>query len=162
MSETKGRILALARERAEQATDHDDDTEQKIEVIHKILAQLGMECRCYRCRAKREAGATEGLEGAEKGSGDATLGAARLVRAWATDHGEQRLYHVSPPMGWGRDYVVVSAIEQPAETLIFTGDNDEADPITDLEELPGSLRGVCDHEAALRAAGYIVSSGDAT
>lgn len=107
-------------------------------------------------------GATEGLEGAEKGSGDATLGAARLVRAWATDHGEQRLYHVSPPMGWGRDYVVVSAIEQPAETLIFTGDNDEADPITDLEELPGSLRGVCDHEAALRAAGYIVSSGDAT
>lgn len=55
MSETKGRILALARERAEQATDHDDDTEQKIEVIHKILAQLGMECRCYRRRAKREA-----------------------------------------------------------------------------------------------------------
>ncbi len=110
MSETKARIvvtiterpaardiLALAREWAEQATDYDEDTEQQIEDGHTILGLLGVECRCYRCRAKREAvralrapgdaleghggpngadvgtGATEGLEGAENAP-RATLG----------------------------------------------------------------------------------------
>ena len=66
--------------------------------------------------------------------------------------GEGRVYELTPPLD-GHKYVWVSAVVAP-ETFIFPS-NRRGD-VSDWGELPGSIKGVLDHEAALKEAGYTV------
>ena len=70
--------------------------------------------------------------------------------------GEGRVYELTPPLD-GHKYVWVSAVVamfSGPETFIFAS-NRRGD-VSDWEELPGSIKGVLDHEAALKEAGYTV------
>lgn len=96
---------------------------------------------------------------------------ARLLRDRLPGaRGHQALYELVPPLAnseWDNDaedfierlhrFVVVSAADVPysgPETYLFPAD--ETGEITSYGELPGSLRGVLDHDAALARAGYTV------
>lgn len=80
--------------------------------------------------------------------------------------GDGRVYRLDPPMkttSWGSEpereveYVWVSATSAySVETYIFESDADGE--VLNWGELEGSFKGGCDHAAALRAAGYEVSS----
>lgn len=72
-------------------------------------------------------------------------------------------YRLDPPL-CGHEYVRASALAAAfdtgrPETLIFP--SDETGEVTDFGELPGSLRGVCDPDEAIRNAGYeVVNSSE--
>lgn len=71
--------------------------------------------------------------------------------------GRAHLYRCDPPLE-GHEYVVVSAVvvrwTGEPETCIFPGN--EKGAVTSWDELDGSFQGGCDHERALRNAGYAV------
>lgn len=86
-------------------------------------------------------------------------GTATYCRDVNPDHrGDQRLYRVEPPHmtrgGLFFDYVVVSAAATSVgpETYIFPAF--PSGVVAGWTEMPGSVRGVLDHDAALTEAGY--------
>jgi len=109
------------------------------------------------------------------------VGTAKFVRQLDGWHGDARLYHVRPPIRFGRgqaqetDHVVVSCIDvvMPAgggepgrvyaveadpnglETFLFAAD--QRGVVLDWDELPGSFRGRLDAAEALRGAGYEIA-----
>lgn len=84
---------------------------------------------------------------------------AKFVREILGWRGIAFLYSVDPPMRRDHPFVVVSKVNVPGEgpeTYIFASKDDEAKDV-DFGELPGSSKGNVSHEAALYAAGYILS-----
>jgi hypothetical protein len=92
---------------------------------------------------------------------------AKLIRTISGWHSDARLYSVDPPMAYqgmeGEDkptteFVIVSAVVAQysgPETYIFPAK--KGGTAINMLEMDGSLRGVLDHVAALRSAGYEVT-----
>lgn len=93
------------------------------------------------------------------------LGTASLLWQGHSHHqqADWKVYAVEPPLD-GHDTVLVSATVVPfsgPETYIFpAGHRDNGWDIVDFGELTGSIRGVCNHEAALYEAGYVVTGAE--
>lgn len=83
------------------------------------------------------------------------MGTATLVCRPSGFRGDVAVYRLDPALN-GHQHVLVSAINDSFahETYIFACDA-EGDVLS-WSELPGSFRGDCDHEGALRGAGYNV------
>lgn len=86
---------------------------------------------------------------------------ATLVKRLTGNRGDQHLWRCKPPMknyeGKEYEYVITSAavaMFTGPETYIFPSDKNGE--VTDWGELPGSMRGVMDGNAAIRSAGYTV------
>lgn len=81
---------------------------------------------------------------------------ATKVRDIDTEHGMVALYKLSEPLK-DFEYVVVSAVNDSwsTETYIF-GSSESGRVLSWDDELPGSVRGVYDHQVALNHAGYEV------
>lgn len=90
------------------------------------------------------------------------MGTATVVKSRLGGYrGDAALYLVNPPLrsDWddkAYEFVVVSSVVTYSgpETFIFGADNEGE--VQDWAELPGSLKGVLDHEQALEGAGYSI------
>lgn len=80
---------------------------------------------------------------------------AKFIKTIDGWQGDARFYLLSPSLG-GHSHVIVSAVVTITgpETYIFPATKDGV--VADWGELPGSLKGTLEHEAALREAGYRV------
>lgn len=80
---------------------------------------------------------------------------ATKVRDLDTFRGMAALYKLSEPLK-DFEYVVVSAVDNQWATETYIFGSSENGRVSDWFELPGSSRGVYNHETALNNAGYEV------
>lgn len=96
------------------------------------------------------------------------LGVARHVKDLEDMAGNASIYHMHPPYEYedplhggqeSREYVVISAIRVSytghEEAFLFPSDGEE---VTEWQELPGSLVGVCSHQAVADNINYILAT----
>ena len=82
---------------------------------------------------------------------------AKMIKDISENYnGDARLFKLSTPLD-GNEFVVVSAVEAPFDTLspetyIFPADSNGV--VTDWGELEGSYQGGMSHQEALARAGY--------
>lgn len=97
---------------------------------------------------------------------------ATFVRELDGWNGDARLYRLSEMIRAGYEpwedgpderplvgFVIVSAVDHFAtETYIFPANHDGT--AVNMQELPGSFRGDCDHRRAIEGAGWVLDEGE--